>query len=401
MTAYFRETNKNDIRYFPVIKRIIISRGSGTRLLVRKNEKKIKLPTKFDMIFSQRIRRLTPYTPGEQPQDRKYLKLNTNENPYPPSPRIADLLKSFDFERLRLYPDPLCTRLREKLGENYGVHPNQVFVSNGSDEALSFCFYAFFDSSQGKLLFPAVTYSFYPVYCDFYGIEYEKVPMDPALAIDCDELIKRKDSCGIIFSNPNAPTGTLLSLGDIARLLHNYPRKNVVVIDEAYIDFGGDSALPLLKDFSNLLLVRTFSKSMSLAGLRLGFAIGHQDLIHTLFRAKDAFNSYPIDTLAQLIGEVALSDDDYYRSIKQKIISTRDRFSQELGGIGWRVLPSKANFLFITRRGIPGKDVYLRLKEKGILVRHFDGPLTRDFVRVTIGKAEDMDRLFDTLKELF
>jgi histidinol-phosphate aminotransferase len=384
-----------------VIKRIIISRGSGTRLPVRGNEKEKKLPTKFDMIFSQRIRRLTPYTPGEQPQDRKYLKLNTNENPYPPSPRIADLLKSFDFERLRLYPDPLCTRLREKLGEKYGVHPNEVFVSNGSDEALSFCFYTFFDSTQGKLLFPAVTYSFYPVYCDFYGIEYEKVPMDASLAIDCDELIKRKDSCGIIFSNPNAPTGTHVSLGDIARLLQNYPRKNAVVIDEAYIDFGGESALPLLKDFSNLLIVRTFSKSMSLAGLRLGFAIGHKDLIDALFRAKDAFNSYPVDTLAQLIGEVALSDDDYYRSLTQKIISTRDRFSKELISIGWRVLPSKANFLFITRKGTPGRDVYLRLKEKGILVRHFDGQLTKDFVRVTIGKAEDMDRLFGTLKDLF
>ncbi len=353
------------------------------------------------MTFSQRIQKLTPYTPGEQPQDREYLKLNTNENPYPPSPKIEAFLTTFDFERLRLYPDPLSARLRERLGQKYGVDPSQVFVSNGSDETLSFCFYAFFDSTHGNILFPAVTYSFYPVYCDFYGIEYQRVPLDTTtLAIDCEEFIKRKDSCGIVFSNPNAPTGTYLSPGDIARLLERYPRKNVVVIDEAYIDFGGESALPLIKDFSNLVIVRTFSKSMSLAGLRLGFAIGHRDLIAALFRAKDAFNSYPVDMLAQLIGEVALSDEDYYRSITEKIISTRDRFFRELLGIGWRVLPSRANFLFIARKGIPGKEIYLRLKGKGILVRHFDGELTRDFVRVTIGKAEDMARLLRALQDL-
>jgi histidinol-phosphate aminotransferase len=353
------------------------------------------------MFFSQRIQRLTPYVPGEQPRDRKYLKLNTNENPYPPSPKITEFLKNFDVERLRLYPDPLCARLREKLGEKYGVDPDQVFVSNGSDETLSFCFYAFFDSARGRLLFPAVTYSFYPVYCDFYQIEYERVPMSASFAIDCDELIKRKDSCGIIFSNPNAPTGTHLSPADIVRLLENYPRENVVLIDEAYIDFGGETAVPLLKDFPNLLIVRTFSKSMSLAGLRLGFAIGHRDLIEALFRTKDAFNSYPVDMLSQLIGEVALSDDGYYRAITEKIISTRDRYSQEIIGIGWHVLPSKANFLFIARKGIPGKEVYLRLKAKGILVRYFDGELTRDFVRVTIGRAEDMARLTGSLKDLF
>jgi histidinol-phosphate aminotransferase len=353
------------------------------------------------MTFSQRIQKLTPYVPGEQPQDRKYLKLNTNENPYPPSPAVADLLKNFDFERLRLYPDPLCTRLRKRLGEKYGVDPAQVFVSNGSDETLSFCFYAFFDSSQGRLLFPAVTYSFYPVYCDFYQIQYEKVPMNASLAIDCEEFIRRKESCGIVFSNPNAPTGTHLSPGDIARLLENYPRKNVVVIDEAYIDFGGDTAVPLLKDFTNLVIVRTFSKSMSLAGLRLGFAMGHRDLIQALSKAKDAFNSYPVDMLAQLVGEAALSDDDYYRSITEKIVSTRNHYAQELTNIGWRVLPSRANFLFIARKGIPGKEVYLGLKAKGILVRHFDGELTRDFVRVTVGKPEDMAGFFRTLKDLF
>jgi histidinol-phosphate aminotransferase len=353
------------------------------------------------MTLSRRIRILRPYVPGEQPQDKKYLKLNTNENPYPPSPKVQDFLREFDFERLRLYPDPLCTALRRKLGEKYGLTPEQVFVSNGSDEVLSFCFYAFFDSTYGKLLFPEVTYSFYPVYCDYYDIEYDRVPMDGSLAVDLPGFLERNDSCGIIFANPNAPTGTCLSLDDILLLLENYPRANVVVIDEAYIDFGGESALPLLRDFSNLLIVRTFSKSMSLAGLRLGFAMGHRDMIHALFMTKDAFNSYPVNTLTQLIGEIALSDEGYNKALAQGIMETRDSFSQELLDMGWNVLPSKANFVFASKEGVPGKEVYVKLKEEGILVRHFDKNLTRDFVRITIGKREDMDRLVHALKHLF
>jgi histidinol-phosphate aminotransferase len=353
------------------------------------------------MTLSLRIRNLRPYVPGEQPQDKKYLKLNTNENPYPPSPKVKDFLRKFDFEKLRLYPDPLCTRLRRRLAEKYGLAPEQVYVSNGSDEVLSFCFYAFFDSAHGRLLFPEVTYSFYPVYCDYYGIAYDRVPLDGSLAIDVRGFLGKNDSCGIIFANPNAPTGTCLNFGDITRLLENYPRANVVVIDEAYIDFGGESALPLLREFSNLLIVRTFSKSMSLAGLRLGFAMGHRDLIQALFMAKDAFNSYPVNTLTQLIGEIALSDDGYYKSVTQRIIVTRDRLLQKLHDIGWDVLPSKANFVFASKKGVPGKQVYMKLKEEGILVRHFDGERTRDFVRITIGKSEDMDRLINVLKHLF
>jgi histidinol-phosphate aminotransferase len=353
------------------------------------------------MTLSGRIRNLRPYVPGEQPQDKKYLKLNTNENPYPPSPKVKGFLRKFDFEKLRLYPDPLCTSLRRKLAEKYGLAPEQVFVSNGSDEVLSFCFYAFFDSAHGRLLFPEVTYSFYPVYCEYYGIAYDRVPLDGSLAIDVRGFLGRNDSCGIIFANPNAPTGTCLNLGDITLLLENYPLTNVVVIDEAYIDFGGESALPLLREFSNLLIVRTFSKSMSLAGLRLGFAMGHRDLIQALFVAKDAFNSYPVNTLTQLMAEIALSDDVYYKSVTQRIIVTRDRLLQKLHDIGWDVLPSKANFVFASKKGVPGKEVYMKLKEEGILVRHFDGERTRDFVRITIGKSEDMDRLINVLKQFF
>jgi histidinol-phosphate aminotransferase len=353
------------------------------------------------MTLSQRILNLRPYVPGEQPQDKNYLKLNTNENPYPPSPRVQEFLRKFDFQKLRLYPDPLCTKIRQRLAEKYALSPEQVFVSNGSDEVLSFCFYAFFDSSQGRLLFPEVTYSFYPVYCDYYDIAYEKVPLDGSFAVDLQGFMSRHDSCGIILANPNAPTGTCLNLRDITLLLENYPRTNVVVIDEAYVDFGGASALRLLRDFSNLLIVRTFSKSLSLAGLRLGFAMGSKDLIHALFATKDAFNSYPVNTLTQLIGEIALSDEDYYSSVTKRIVATRERFSKKLLELGWNVLPSKANFVFASKKGVPGKQVYSRLKERGILVRHFDGEMTRDFVRITIGKNEDMDRLLQALEDLF
>jgi histidinol-phosphate aminotransferase len=279
------------------------------------------------MHFSERMKRLKPYVPGEQPQDRKYLKLNTNENPYPPSPQVKKFLENLDPDRLRLYPDPAAIRLREKIGERYGLDKDQVFVSNGSDEALSFCFYAFFDSLKGKLLFPEVTYSFYPVYCDYYGIEYEKIPHTEDLAVSIEEFVKRKSSCGIVFANPNAPTGTYVPPKEILYLLEHYPPEKAVLIDEAYIDFGGESAVPLLRDHKNLLLVRTFSKSFSLAGLRLGFVMAAEELIEALTTVKDSFNSYPVSTLAQRICEIALSDESYYRSISNRIAAVRESFS--------------------------------------------------------------------------
>lgn len=351
-------------------------------------------------MLSERLKRLTAYVPGEQPQDRKYIKLNTNESPYPPSPLIRDLLSRFDIERLRLYPDPQAVRLREKIADAYDVRPEQVFVSNGSDEALSFCFFAFFDSARGNLLFPSFTYSFYPVYCDFYGIRYERVPLDDGYVVDVNGFL-RNDSCGIIFANPNAPTGTCLPLERITDLLERYPKEKTVVIDEAYVDFGAESALGLVKRHENLLIIRTFSKSMSLAGLRLGFVIGHKSLIRALTTAKDSFNSYPLDTLAQLIGEVGLSDLPYYRDMWEKIIETRERCSLGLQRLGWEVLPSKANFIFVRKKGVPGKEVYLGLKERGILVRHFDIEGIRDFVRVTIGTEEDMAAFLKEMEGAF
>ena len=352
------------------------------------------------MNLSDRMKKLNPYVPGEQPQDRKYLKLNTNENPYPPSPEVKRFLESLDADPLRLYPDPAASKLREKIGERYGLNQDQVFVSNGSDEALSFCFYAFFESRYGKLLFPEVTYSFYPVYCDYYGIEYERIPLNADLAIRVEEFLERKDSCGLVFANPNAPTGTYVPLKDILCLLDNYPHEKPVLIDEAYIDFGGESAVSLLRDHGNLLLVRTFSKSMSLAGIRLGFVLAGKELIHALVTVKDSFNSYPVNSLTQRIGEIALSDESYYLAINDKIVSVRERFSSELGKLGWTVLPSKANFVFARKEGVPGKEIYLKLKERGILVRHFDAEKVRDFVRITIGTQKDMERLLHELKSL-
>ena len=353
------------------------------------------------MILSKRMKKLKPYVPGEQPQDRKYLKLNTNENPYPPSPQVKNFLQNLDADPLRLYPDPLAIKLREKIGERYGLNKDQVFVSNGSDEALSFCFYTLFDGLNGKLLFPEVTYSFYPVYCDYYGIEYEKIPVTRKLAIPVEEFVKRKGSCGLVFANPNAPTGTYLTLKDILYLLENYPPEKPVLVDEAYIDFGGESAVPLLRDHKNLLLVRTFSKSMCLAGVRLGFVMAGKELIDALVTVKDSFNSYPVSTLTQKIGEIALSDESYYRSINNKIIAVRESFSSDLGKLGWTVLPSKANFVFTGKQGVPGKEIYMKLKERGILVRHFDAEKVRDFVRITIGAPEDMERLLGQMKTLF
>ncbi len=351
-------------------------------------------------MLASRMDKLTPYVPGEQPRDRLYLKLNTNENPYPPSPRIENFLKGFDIENLRLYSDPLSCDLRRRIAERYGVGEEEVFVSNGSDEALSFCFYAFFDSDTGPLIFPEFTYSFYPVYCDFYQIAYKRAPLDEQFGVNVETLLETT-SCGLIFANPNAPTGHCLSLDRIRSLLEGYPKDRVVIIDEAYIDFGGESAVKLVHRFPNLVIVQTFSKSMCLAGLRLGFVIAREPLIKALFTVKDSFNSYPTDVLSQKIGEIAVADASYYKTITRKIIETRDWFSAQAAELGWRVLPSKANFVFTSRPGVKGETVYNLLKERGILVRHFNVEGIQDFVRITIGKQEDMKRLLREMKKAF
>jgi len=352
-------------------------------------------------MFSKRFKNLTPYVPGEQPQDRQYVKLNTNESPYPPSPEIEGFLREFHIEALRRYPDPEFSNLRERIAARFKIKKDQVFAGNGSDEVLALSFFSFFDSSHGKLLFPEFTYSFYTVYCDFFGIAYEKIPLTEEFQIDMDAFSERTDACGIIFSNPNAPTGLLVPRERIEDLLAVFPGDRVVVVDEAYIDFGGDSAVDLINRYPNLLVVRTFSKSYCLAGLRLGFAMGDTGLIRALFAAKDSFNSYPVDMLAQRIGEIAIADESYYAAIQNKIIANREYLAHALQEIGWEVLPSRANFLFVRKEGISGEEVYLKLKQRGILVRYFNISGITDFVRITIGTRDQMDALVDEVKRSF
>ena len=352
-------------------------------------------------MFTERLKSLTPYVPGEQPQDRRYIKLNTNENPYPPSPAVGDYLKSVDPETLRRYPDPQFNELRGALAERYGVGPEQVFVGNGSDEVLSFMFYAFFDSQEGPLLFPEFTYSFYPVYCDFYGIEFKKIALQDDFAVDIDGFLAAGPSCGIIFPNPNAPTGIGLPLAKIAHLLEHCPRDRVVAVDEAYIDFGGQSVVRLIEKHPNLIVARTFSKSMSLAGLRLGFAMGDPQLIKALYTVKDAFNSYPVDTLAQQAGLLAVKDQAYYDAVTARVIATRESFRKDLERLAWFQMPSAANFVFAGKQGISGEEIYQGLKAQGILVRYFNVDGLKNYVRITIGTPEEMAALVDGIEKTF
>lgn len=351
-------------------------------------------------MFSERLKKLVPYTAGEQPQDRSYIKLNTNENPYPPSPQVHELLTSFPAERLRLYPDPKCIKLRETMAEELGLDEENVFVGNGSDEVLSLAFFAFFDSSRGPLLFPRHTYSFFPVYCDFYGIEFERVPLERDYSLKLSRFLERPESCGIAFPNPNAPTGISVGLRELQDLLEHYPQDRLVLVDEAYVDFGTESAVELCRAWKNLLVVQTVSKGKSLAGIRLGFAFGQPPLIEALMAAKDSFNSYPVDAIAQQVGIAAISDSAYYRSINALVVETRGRLAASLAEMGWVVLPSKANFLFAAHPTIGGGEVYKRLKERGILVRHFAKDEISRFVRITIGRPEEMDRLVEAVAEL-
>ena len=352
-------------------------------------------------MFSKRFKQLTPYTPGEQPQNRKYIKLNTNENPYPPSPLLEKYLKTADTELLKLYPDPNAEKLREAIGEYYNIPSSMIFTGNGSDEVLSFCFYAFFDKDNGPLLFPEHSYSFYPVYCGFYDIPFKRISLENDLSISVNSYITEKNFSGIIFPNPNAPTGTYLEPSEIKMLMTNTNKNRVVIIDEAYIDFGGKSAVDLVNKFDNLIVVQTFSKSRSLAGLRVGFAIGNEKLISALITVKDSFNSYPLDTLAQNAARIAMEDADYFEQNKARIIETREFTINVLKSNGWDILPSLANFIFIRKHNVSGRDIYEKLKTKGLLVRYFAHPGIEDFVRVTIGKKKDMLVLIELLRTIW
>lgn len=346
--------------------------------------------------WSPVVHKLAPYTPGEQPQDRRYVKLNTNENPYPPSPRVLEAIAAYDPDRLRLYPDPVSGKLVKAVADHFGTTADRVFVGNGSDEVLAHCFNAFFQHDL-PLLFPDITYSFYPVYCGLYGIEFRTIPLRSGFSLEISDYTVANG--GIIFPNPNAPTSRLMPLAAIDQLCR-WHADSVVVVDEAYIDFGGESAVPLTARHDNLLVVQTLSKSRNLAGLRIGFAIGHPDLIEGLNRVKDSFNSYPLDSLAQVAGVAAMEDVGYFEDCCRKIVETRDTLTSELAGLGFDVLPSAANFIFAEHADAPARDLYRALKEDGILVRYFDKPRIDNHLRITVGTPEECGALTAALRKI-
>lgn len=346
--------------------------------------------------WSEVVKSIEPYVPGEQPKDKKYIKLNTNENPYPPSPRVIEAIKEAADERLRLYPDPDCSELRQTIAEYYKLKKEQVFVGNGSDEVLAFAFMAFFNPGK-PILFPDITYSFYPVYADLFRMDYKTVELDDNFNIPEEKFFQ--DNGGIIISNPKSPTAQYMDISSIKEILEkNIDR--VVIIDEAYIDYGGESAVNMIDKYPNLLVVQTLSKSRSLAGLRIGFAMGQKDLIEALERIKNSFNSYTLDRIALIAAAEAFKDEDYFRETVSKTVSTRERISGEVKSLGFDVTDSKANFIFISHPGVPASVIFKELRDKGVLVRHFKKPRIDNYLRISIGTDEDMDFLIKALKEI-
>ena len=344
--------------------------------------------------WSPFVKELVPYVPGEQHKLAKLVKLNTNENPYGPSPKVVAAIQAELNDTLRLYPDPNADRLKQTIAEYHGVKTSQVFVGNGSDEVLAHAFHALFQHGK-PLLFPDVTYSFYPVYCGLYGIESEALPLDEQFQIRVEDYARPNG--GIIFPNPNAPTGCLLPLEAIERLLQASP-DSVVLVDEAYVDFGGETAISLVNRYPNLLVAQTLSKSRSLAGLRVGFAVGHEDLIEALERVKNSFNSYPLDRLA-LAGAVASFEDQaYFEQTCNAVIHSREKLVAELKTLGFDVLPSAANFIFARHPQRDGAELAAALREEGVIVRHFKQQRINQFLRISIGTEEQNQALIDALR---
>ena len=350
----------------------------------------------MNQYWSPMVHGLTPYVPGEQPKLPNLVKLNTNENPYGPSPRVLEALRGEVTDALRLYPDPASQALVEAVAARHGVAASQVFVGNGSDEVLAHTFQALLRHDR-PVLFPDVTYSFYPVYCRLYGIAYREIPLTNSLEIDVDDYLQTSNG-GIVFPNPNAPTGRLLGLSEIERLLQANAA-SVVVIDEAYVDFGGESAVPLVHRYPQLLVTHTLSKSHALAGLRVGYAIGNAELIEALIRVKDSFNSYPMDRLAQAGAVAALEDRTYFEAASGKVVHSRARLVAGLQALGFEALPSAANFVFARHPRCEGAALTARLREQGILVRHFrNPPRIAAYLRITVGTDEQCDALLGALR---
>jgi histidinol-phosphate aminotransferase len=346
--------------------------------------------------WSPLVSELTPYVPGEQPKQDGLIKLNTNELPWAPSAKVLDAVRAAGNDDLRLYPDPENTNLRNAWAIDLGLRPEQVFVGNGSDEVLAHTFQALFNPLR-PILFPDISYSFYPVYCGLYRLPYETVPLSPTFCIDVEEYAK--DNGGIIIANPNAPTGIALPLLAIETLLQGNP-DSVVVIDEAYVDFGAESACSLIDNYQNLLVVQTLSKSRGLAGLRVGAAFGHVDLIEGLQRVKNSFNSYPLDRVAEAAAVAALEDRDWLNDSCSRLIENRDNLVGSLSGIGFSVLPSKANFILAQHATKPAEVLFQQLRDRGLLVRYFNSARIQDYLRITVGTAQECDQLVIALKEI-
>lgn len=373
-------------------------------------------------MLAKRLENLHPYVPGEQPKDRDYLKINANENPYPPHKSVSKAVKNAvkkNLSSLGVYPDPDSNELRAAIAKmlnssggvlcsdsaknelDFEITPEMIFCGNGSDEVLSFVFYTFFDSDR-PLVLPEFTYSFYPVYCGYYSIPMKTVKLKEDWSLDTEKMLgeANKTDSGIIFANPNAPTGIALKRNQVAQMIKSAPKDRIFVVDEAYADFGEESCIPLLKEFKNLVIVRTFSKSLSFAGQRLGYIVASPELVSAVFTVKNSFNHFPVDFLTQTAGIASCKAYEYYAENTKKIVAERESLTEFLREKGWFVISSKTNFIFTKKDGKRGKEIYETVKKAGILIRHFNTPGIEDFVRITIGTKAQMENLKKVLAEI-
>ncbi|SDB10461.1 histidinol-phosphate transaminase [Butyrivibrio sp. INlla16] len=350
------------------------------------------------MSWEKSVRRVNPYVPGEQPKNKNIIKLNTNECPYPPAPAVNTLIENMKYEDMRLYPDPEAEVLVEALSRYYDVPEDQIFVGVGSDDVLSMAYLTFFNSDK-PVLFPDITYSFYDVWAELYKVPYEQIPLDENFKIRFEDYYEENHpNGGVIIANPNAPVGIFEPVSEIEKVIAHNPN-SVCIIDEAYIDFGGESALPLIEKYDNVLVVQTFSKSRAMAGMRIGYAFGSKKLIGYLKDAKFSFNSYTMNRPSLELGVAAIKDDVYFKETCAKIINTRERVKKELAELGFTFPDSKANFIFAKHEKVSGEELFLALKEAGIYVRHWNAERISDYLRITIGTDEEMDKLVAFLKD--
>lgn len=346
--------------------------------------------------WRENLIKIEPYVAGEQSKSPDLIKLNANENAYPPSPEVKKILKDFDIARLRRYPDAMGEPLKSTLADYYGLKKEQIFVGNGSDDVLAAAFRAFFNSDK-PIFYPDITYSFYPVWCNLMNVPYELKPLGENFTINTKDYYS--ENGGVIFPNPNAPTGIGMNLEKVRDILdHN--DDVIVVIDETYVDFGGESAIDLLKEYKNLVLTRTFSKSRSLAGMRLGFAMADEELISYMNAVKDSYNTYPLDSISLAVGEASVKDEKYFRETLDKIIKTRERITTELQNLDFEVLPSQTNFVFTKHKDVKAVEIFEYLKTKDIFIRHFSAPRINDYLRITIGTDEEMDKMMYEIKKV-